>query len=239
MQLTPKELNALKARLGVPYPERHEFLRELTSDMQEHYQRLIDDGMTEEQASKQVRAAFSLTAEDLSRLEEVHLNFAGRMLHIIPEKFRDVFVLCIKWCISSLFVFQLTTEAPMVQFLRDGGVIIYVILGLGGFVLLSQLYRCFRWFVRRDHSDASLASHTSSPITAAVLITMVGFFGTATGYYVVFHKWANNLITLDDLKYGLYEPLPCLIVATLLGSTIVVIHWASNSRLRSIGALAS
>lgn len=238
MQLTPKELKALETRLTVPYPERLDFLRELKSDMQDHYQHLLEGGMATEHAMAQVRKDFSLTPEDISRLEEAHLHFTAGLLGFIPKHQRSLFLRCIRWCIGFVFIFKLTTEAPMIQFFRDGGFIIYVILGLGGIVLLQQFYRGFRWFVTRDHSKSSLAAQNSNSITAAVLITMVGLFGTATGYYVVFHKWANNLISTEELKFGLYEPLPCLIVATLLGSAIVIVHWASQSRLRAIGAIS-
>lgn len=123
----------------------------------------------------------------------------------------------------------------MIQFLNEGGVIIYAILSIGGIALLMQFIRCFKWFIRRDHSDESLAANSSTPIVAAAVLGFVGILGTAIGYYVVFQKWASHAISDAEFKVGLYEPLPCLIVAMLLGTIILTIHWATQSRLRSIG----
>ena len=123
----------------------------------------------------------------------------------------------------------------MIQFLNEGGIIIYAIIVIGGGVVLTQLFRYFKWFIYRDHSDESLEMNTSMPIIAATLISFVGILGSAVGYYVVFAKWANHIINEAEFRIGLYEPLPCLIVAMLLGSIILTIHLVTQSKLRSIG----
>ncbi len=76
------------------------------------------------------------------------------------------------------------------------------------------------------------------PVIAAALIAFVGILGSAVGYYVVFTKWANQTINETEFKIGLYEPLPCIIVAMLLGAIILTIHLITQSKLRSIGVYA-
>lgn len=238
LNLTKTEISELESQLNVPYPERLYLLRELQSDMKSHYETLIAAGKSPQEAAGFVRECFALSQHDLGNLESIHQTTIQRALKKIPEQTRYQFLQLTKVCATCVLIMKLAKEAPMTRFLSEGGIAIYAIIAIGCVVLGMQVFRGFQWFVKRDHSPHSLASNTNTPIIAASLITMVGIFGTATGYYLVFHKWANHLISADDFKIGLYEPLPCLIVATLLGSTIVLIHWLTQSRLRSIGVPA-
>src|SRR5690606_14951612 len=99
----------------------------------------------------------------------------------------------------------------------------------------SELRRIYLWFIKKDHSDDSLARNDSFPLYAAALTFLIGVLGTALGYYVVIKKWASNSLAIEELRIGLHEPLPCLIIATALAATIVALHFMILQRLKAIG----
>ena len=45
----------------------------------------------------------------------------------------------------------------------------------------------------------------------------------------------NGSINFDEMRIGLYEPLPCMIVATTLAISIAVLHYVTQWQLRSKG----
>ena len=122
----------------------------------------------------------------------------------------------------------------MSEFLQEGGPVIWVILAIGVAALLLELQRGVLWFVVRNHSPASLAKNTPTPLYLAAATMSLGLLGAALDYYVIFRRWNAGVITEEMVHFGLKEPLPCIIVAGTLATVIVLAHGALQSGLRAI-----
>jgi hypothetical protein len=109
-----------------------------------------------------------------------------------------------------------------------------VVLGIGVLALLVELYRFVVWFILRDHSVQALRKNTSTPLYLAAATGVLGLFGTALGYYVVFRKWSEGALTEEVFRVGMREPLSAVIVGAGLAALVVLVHGALQLGLRAI-----
>jgi hypothetical protein len=228
-------VEAVAEALSLAYPERLRLAAEMRGDMRAQFAALRAEGASFEAALERTLARFRLDDAARGELRAVHASaFARAWARLAPHRRRLVSDLLGAAALAGI-VYVFVVEVPMVTFLTEGGPIVHVILALalGALAVLGR--RGFRWFVRRDHSRASLAADDAGPLVVAALTFLVGVLGTAMGYYVVLSRWARHEIAGDELRIGLYEPLPCVIVATTLAAVIVVAHALMRQRLRALG----
>ncbi len=86
----------------------------------------------------------------------------------------------------------------------------------------------------RDHSPASLSRDTPTPLYLAAAIVCLGLQGAALGYYLVFKLWADGRPTEDQLRSGLREPLPNIVVAGGIATLVILLHAVIKAGLRAI-----
>ena len=135
--------------------------------------------------------------------------------------------------IAALLI-VLATEVPLSHFILEGGLTVFLVIGLGTSALVLEMQRLFLWFVLRDHSEAALAKATATPLYLAAGTTLLGLLGTALGYYVVLYRWSTEGLPPEVLKVGLREPLSCVVLGTALSTLVVLLHGALAAGLRAI-----
>ncbi len=140
-------------KINLPFPERIHFMNELKSDMQDHYDRLISEGRSPRDAVDEVSKSFKLTQADITALGQAYQTPMQVFISRIPSHVRSSLFEVFRFIVAFAFITTLVKEVRMIQFLNEGGVIIYAILVIGGGVVLTQLFRYFKWFIYRDHYD--------------------------------------------------------------------------------------
>lgn len=233
------ELARIEARLDLPYPERALFVEELGADLEAAYQDLRDRGLPEAEARLGALRALALSPQDSADLSAVHRPAVRRALDRLPAPVRDLVEATGAMVAFAAVILDLALEAPVILFLREGGVAMYVVLAIGGFALLLQIQRAFTWFLLRNHSSQALRQATSTPLYLAAATLCAGLMGTAMGYYVVLMVWAQGKIGPEELKVGLREPLSCLIVGAALATLVVLLQGASQAGLRGLRVTAA
>jgi NADH:ubiquinone oxidoreductase subunit 5 (subunit L)/multisubunit Na+/H+ antiporter MnhA subunit len=229
------ELEKLRPKLPLPYPERKRLLRELLADMDSFYEDALASGANPTLAREETLKRFSLRYEDYQDLESVHRSRAEKVLTALPPTLRQLVLDCLKLSGVLGFIYILFMEAPVREFLYQGGPIVYLIIGVGLSGLAVQLNHFFRWFLKKDHSDQSLEKNSSAPLAMAFITFLLGVLSTAMGYYTVLTKWAAGVGTSEEMRVGLYEPIPCLVVATAMAICIVGLHVVTQWQLRVRG----
>jgi hypothetical protein len=227
-------LARVEASVDIPYPERALLLEELAGDLEAAYRALRARGVPEGEAVQAAAHELELDAAALASLEAVHLPAVRRALARLPAAGRGWLEALANALPPAATLFFIAKEVPMIEFLREGGFVIYLILGVAALALLLELHRAVLWFVLRDHSPKALRRNTATPLYLAAAVLCLGLGGTALDYYVVFRRFAGGGLSEEALRVGLREPLPPLIVAGALGALVVLLHGALNAGLRRI-----
>ena len=227
-------LNQLGRRLDIPYPARALVLEELSGDLHCIFQDLVAEGHDEQAARQRALQQLALDEASLADLEAIHNPAVRRAMRRLPPTTQER----VEWLFAAVPLLAAASlmlrEVPMLEFFREGGVNVYVVLLIGGLALLMQLHRLVSWFVLRNHSPRSMRRNTSTPLYLAAATFIMGVMGTALGYYVVFLKWAEGAIDLELVKIGLREPLSNVVVAGVLATLIVLLHGALQAGLRAL-----
>jgi hypothetical protein len=217
----------------LPYPEQQELLEEIAADLDGCYRELRARGLSEDAASAEAQRRFVPDADTAAALAALHVPRLRQGLERLSPRRRDwLEALALALPLAGVLVF-VGKEVPMVTFLLEGGFMIPVILVTGGFALVLLGRRAVLWFVLRDHSPSSLAGNSATPLYLAAVLVLLGLLGTALDYYVVLTRYAAGRFGAEDLKVGLYEPLPCLIVAISLAVVVVLLHGGMQAALRA------
>jgi hypothetical protein len=227
-------LARLEEKLDLPYPERADLIEEIAADLEQAYEARRAAGLTDDQARAEVLREIDLSDDTVRALHSVHIPAARRALLHLPPPARDT----VEWLTAVVPLFglflMLSTEVPMAHFLREGGMFIWSVVIVGGLGLLLQLHRTFLWFVLRDHSVAALRRNTSTPLYLAAATFLLGVLATAVGYYAVFYGWSSGELSDAQLRAGLREPLPNVILGAALATLIVIVQGALQAGLRAM-----
>ncbi len=227
-------LARFERELDLPYPERAELLDEMAADLEAAYAEARRRGLADAEA---LAAALLQVAPDgpaLAALAELHRPAAHRALERLPRAARALAEPAALAIPFALVVSLLAAEVPLVLFLREGGAATALVLALGGLALLLDLERAFRWFVLRDHSPASLAGHTATPLYLAAATALAGMGGTALNAYVVLALSGQGLIPPQAVPIGLRESLSSAITGLGLSTLSVLLHGAIAAGRRAL-----
>ncbi|MGE0173730.1 MAG: hypothetical protein AB7T49_13115 [Oligoflexales bacterium] len=231
-----REVQRMVRPLEMPYPEKSLFAFELTQDIHAYVQELLDNGIPRKLAFKKALTRFQLRNEDAADLVNVHRSAIQRFVDQLAQKGLSTALVDAAHLLPLLgFAVFLFTSAPFIEFFQAGGGPLWPVLGVGGVALILQIYRFFGWFILRDHSESSLEKNDRSAPVASAIVFMLGVFATSLDYYVVLTKWAHGEIRLDQLWDGLYEPLPCIIVASALSACLLLLHLLIQLKLKWAG----
>ena len=122
----------------------------------------------------------------------------------------------------------------MLDLIHEGGYSMYFILAVAGAALLLQARRAFAWFVSRDHSAASLARNTPTPLYLAAATMLASLGGTAAAFRAVFTFVLDGKHGADVVIMGSYEALAPLLLGSTLAFLIVLVHAVLAAALRAI-----
>ena len=122
----------------------------------------------------------------------------------------------------------------MLEFIREGGFAMYFILVIAGAALLLQARRAFAWFVSRDHSAASLARNTATPLYLAAATMLAGLSGSAGAFRVAFYRVVEDKLGGEMALIGAAEALAPVLLAGSLAFLIVLVQAALASGLRAM-----
>ncbi|WP_428266845.1 hypothetical protein [Haliangium sp.] len=229
-------LKQVEQALDIPYPRRAEVVREIEADLWAQYTALCDEGVSPEQARAAALRDLGLDAANIASLSDIHTPALRRALLRLPEPAREP----AEWLAAGLSliagIYFITKEVPMIDFIRDGGYAMWVILLVGGSGLLLQARRATAWFVTRDHSARSLARNTATPLYLAAATFLVGITGSASGLRVVMLRYTEGMFGVDTMVCGFIEALAPILLATSLAFFIVVVQAAIGAGLRRMQA---
>lgn len=230
-----KELKSLEDRMTVPYPERLCIIEEIKSDMEAAFEDIVRlQKLSEETAYKIVIKRFLPNEATTICLESLHAPLLKKILCYLPPSLQSLLLDVILAIVPAFYIFYLFTEVPMINFLMQGGLAIYVILVLAGIGLYLQLARIFNWFILKHHVKLTLDANTATPLYFAAASICFGLLGTSVAYYKVLLIYAKDVITFDQLKHGLYEPLPCVIIGSAFAIIIILLQIVIQTRLRAM-----
>ncbi len=227
-------LARFERELDLPYPERAELIDEMAADLEAAYAESRRRGLPEAEARAAALRALGPDGPALAALAELHRPAARRALERLPRAARALAEPAALAIPFAVVVSLLAAEVPLVLFLREGGASTVLVLALGALALLLDLERAFRWFVLRDHSPASLAGHTATPLYLAAATALAGMGGTALNAYVVLARAGEGLIPPDAVPVGLRESLSTAITALGLSTLSVLLHGAVAAGRRAL-----
>ncbi len=227
-------LARFERELDLPYPERAELLDEIAADLEAAYDAWRARGLAEAEARAEALREVAPDAPALRALSEVHRPAARRALERLPRAARALAEPAVLLLPFALVVALLASEVPLVLFLREGGAATVLVLFLGGLALLLDLEKAFRWFVLRDHSPASLAGHTATPLYLAAATALAGLGGSALNAYVVLARVGDGLVPAEALPVGLRESLSCAVTGLALSTLSVLLHGAVAAGRRAL-----
>jgi hypothetical protein len=188
---------------AIPYPHRHFLELELQADREE-------------------LGNFDFSADDLRGLEDLYSTPAHRLLKLSGGHRRDIET-AIAFAPLILAANFISKEGHMLQFIREGGAGMYVILFIAALMIYREVQNGFRLLVVKDHSSANLRLDTSSVLLGCGALLTFGIGMSALGIYVSFN--ATNGVSPEFL-IGAKESLTPLILASLLSAVVVFAHYA-------------
>jgi len=116
----------------------------------------------------------------------------------------------------------------MIQFIREGGAGMYLILAVGLFLLGREALNVVRLLLIKDHSEENLRIDTSSVLIGCLALTFLGVGWTFLGVYVSASAVTQSHQLLELLLIGAKESLTPTILSLLLSAVIVLAHYGTR-----------
>ncbi len=227
-------LTQVERALDIPYPQRTQVVRELEFDLWALYEALREQGFSDAEARAQALHELDLDEANLASLTDLHTPTIRRIVLRLPKPAREP----AEWLAAglSLFagVFFIISEVPMLDFMREGGFAMWVILLIGGLGALLHLRRILSWFVIRDHSPQSLARNTPTPLYLALTCFIVGVAGTSLGFIAVLNAYAKYDYNHELLVAGSIEALAPVVFGGAFAVLLLLVHTAITAAIRGL-----
>jgi hypothetical protein len=198
---------------NIPFP--HRFLLEL------EVRRDIDSGGEDGEFAR----------EDLCELERIHSTRLRRGLAKLKAGQRlgaEMF-----GALTPLFTafFFIIKEDTMLQFIREGGAIMFAILIIGAFLLGKEALNFFRLVVIKDHAGENLRLDTALVWLGCSALMCIGIGGTLLGFYVSAKYVEQSHASYEILLIGAKESLTCTILSSMFCALIAFMHFATRQMM--------
>ena len=192
--------------LRIPYPQKHDLERELSS--------LPNPSEFQE--------------EDLREFYDLHNNFLHKILTTFSKEWRErtetTFILAPLFFLT-IFIGK---EKFMIQFIKEGGLGMLAILALTCPLIYRETLNLFRLFILKDHSAKNLHLDTASVQIGCLALLILGIAGTSMGIYysasAVVSTGAHQSLFLAGVK----ESLGNLILSSACAGLVLVMHYTSR-----------
>ena len=169
----------------------------------------------------------SISPESLRELEELHSTRLDRWLSLSPAR-RLIEALSAFGPLGLIFIF-IFKEQSMIQFIREGGPGMFVILALGFFLLGKEALSMFRLLVVRDHSRLQMDS--ASVWLGCLALMFLGVAIALMGFRLSAGAALETHASSEILLAGIRESVTAVILSSLLSTLIVVMHYATRQIL--------
>lgn len=200
-------------QINIPFPERHRFESEILQDLAE---------LNHETECDQ------FSAEDLQELKRIHSTWSSRCLSEFQHGPRQAIESTASYLPLVLALIYTFKEDQMIQFIRDGGAGMLVILSLGFLLLGREALRGLRLLIIKDHSKLNLQIDSVSVGLGCASLVLFGLAWTAFDLYVVLRAVSENHWPQEALIVGARESLTPLILSTLMAAMILLAHFATR-----------
>lgn len=227
-------LQRVEAALDVPYPHRARILRELEADLWACYGALRDEGASETEARAAALRDLGLDDHALRSLSALHTPAIRRILLRLPAPAREPAEWLAAGASLTACLYFFLKEVPMLEFIRQGGIVMPIILIIGGAAMLLQMRRAFSWFVTRDHSPAALARNTATPLYLAAAALCISIAGSALGFRAVLGRISDGTLPPEVMIPGAFEALAPVLLGGVLATLVVLIQAALAAGLRAM-----
>lgn len=205
-------------QLKIPYPQKHNLICEIA----EHVSHFPDENSD------------VFGPENLLDFYEVHNTKLLKVLESASPRLRSAVELILAGAPLMVLTIYLTREEFMLNFIREGGAGMWVILIIGMLLLLKEMLLLFRVIVIKDHSREHVSPDTMAIVVGTIALVLIGIGSTALGaYYSASAFVRSEGLPINILVAGLSESITCLVVSTSLAATILLLHFFIRQTLVS------
>lgn len=205
------ELPSLLGKSKIPYPQRH----------------LLELEIGHDQALADADNPPVLSDFDLKELETIHSTRLFREMQKFGEV-RNTIETVIGTAPLVLAATTISMGGNMIEFIREGGLGMFGIIGIGAFLLFRELKQIFRLLVIKDHSKENLRLDTPSVLLGCLAMMFFGIGWSVLGIYVstdaVIRTNASNQILLIGIK----ESTTPIIVSAMISTVVICAHFATR-----------
>lgn len=199
---------------SLPFPQRASLTREL-----------------EEHARHFPGSEAELRQEDVEELREIHSTLLLRLLEKADPVSRGVIEFLFSGGPITACAIYVAKENFMLEFIRQGGAGMYVILVVGALLLLKEAYLFWKAIVIREHSDKNLRLDTATVAVASGGLVLLGICATALGIYFAANYASQPGVPAEVFLAGVKEALGCLIVSSSLSALVLFLHFFTRRTL--------
>lgn len=177
-------LRQLSERISAPLPRKTSFLEELSGDVRALTRRLVEDGLSPEEAHRRALEALVPDDETVRRLEVLH---APWYLRITGRWDSDQLRRAERLGLAATFLVILTIQTVAIleaEFLRYVSPFLWPVLAAGSAVVLAAAKKGFELWVKGDHGTPrsglrQLLVLSTFPFVIAIAGTWVDIVGVA------------------------------------------------------------
>lgn len=202
--------------LNIPYPQRYLLEQEL-----KHHAAY---------ASAEGAHGPQLSERDLAELATIHSTRLHRLLQICGTHRKAVETALAFVPLVAGLCFTLKEEI-MVDFIREGGIGMYAILALGGFLFGREALNILRLIMVKDHSPENLRIDTVSVLLGCLALMLMSVGSTVLGLYFSAGAVAQSHLSYDLLVIGAKESLTNLVLSSFLSALVVLAHYGTRRTL--------
>jgi hypothetical protein len=203
--------------LNIPYPQKYLLELEMKQDL-------------EFAASEGGAVEPSIPQSVLNDLQAIHSTSLHRLLQRLGDQRKTVETL-MAFVPLLTGLFFIMEEEIMVDFIREGGLGMYAILGIGGFMLGKELLNGVRLIVVKDHSAENLRIDTTSVLLGCLALMLVSIGSTLLGLYKSAAVAVHPHPAYELLVLGAKESLTNLVLSSFLCALIVLAHYGTRRTL--------
>ena len=144
-------LKKMNKKLDLPQPVKSRIILEIASDIKDAYDDLLTQGMNKREAIIQIHEKFDLTDESIKELQQIHRPVFNRLMDRLSDQARNrnEKIILILMLISLSFISVKTILTT--PFFQEASIYIYPALAIFTAILLQTGYKCFQYFIKKDH----------------------------------------------------------------------------------------
>jgi hypothetical protein len=218
-------LRKVDAQLELPQPEKSRILLEIAGDLSDAYDAGIEEGLSEEEATRRAADMFDLSGEALSELVRIHETGFQKFLAGLSGQARtrwERIVLLV--LIHFVFIFS-GKEIVTTKLFTLSGPFVWPVAGfslIGFTIILVEIYRLY---IKRRYDVRRIRSGPLPLLAVSGAIVLTGFTGSVVGLFRAAGRIASGsgeaLLQVIDWALG----SSALMMVSLLSAMTVAIAW--------------